>query len=49
MIDLERELENQMECPSCEGLGGWDAATDCETYDNWRECVECQGTGYVDA
>lgn len=50
MIDLERELENeeQLECPDCKGLGGFDVSTECEVYEDWKECVNCQGTGIAD-
>lgn len=50
MIDLERELENEeMECESCGGSGGWDKSSDCEVWDDWDDCPECLGTGVMDS
>ena len=47
MIDLERELENQIECPRCEGMGYIDIG-DVEDGVT-EECMECNGSGSVDA
>lgn len=49
MIDFEREMENDglIECPACEGDGGWDVATDPEVYDHWVDCPDCSGEGRV--
>ena len=35
------------DCPDCGGLGGYDASTDCEVYDDWHDCEMCGGTGEV--
>lgn len=35
------------ECEACNGSGGFDASSDCETYDDWQDCLECNGTGMV--
>jgi DnaJ-class molecular chaperone len=45
--DCEKEgCDNPCEpCRSCGGDGGYDASTDCETYDDWQECPDCEGTG----
>jgi DnaJ-class molecular chaperone len=37
-----------IDCPTCKGSGGYDAATDCEVYDDWQECPDCLGTGEID-
>ena len=46
-MNQERELENKEMCPHCEGNGGWDRSTDCETYDDWVDCQLCDGKGYL--
>ena len=50
LYDFERDDENEpkRECGTCEGLGGWDKSSDCETYDNWEDCPECEGTGVIE-
>lgn len=35
-------------CESCGGMGGYDASTNCEEYDDWRKCPDCEGRGYVE-
>jgi DnaJ-class molecular chaperone len=40
--------EEVQDCEYCKGLGGFDAARDCEVYDEWIECVHCGGTGRND-
>jgi DnaJ-class molecular chaperone len=33
------------DCKVCKGMGGYDASTDCEVYDDWQPCEACEGTG----
>lgn len=43
------EFEDAYEqCPSCEGMCGYDASRDCEVYDDWQECPNCEGKGYIE-
>jgi len=35
------------ECATCDGNGGWDISTDCETYDEWHDCPDCGGSGVL--
>jgi DnaJ-class molecular chaperone len=37
-----------IECPSCEGSGGFDASRDIEVYDEWIDCEMCNGTGELE-
>jgi len=37
-----------IECPTCEGAGGWDKSQDCEVYDEWLECDSCNGEGLIE-
>lgn len=41
------EAAESEECSDCKGLGGYDATTDCEVYDDWQDCTTCGGTGKV--
>lgn len=45
--DTQKIVEYMM-CQSCDGLGGYDASSDCETYDLWQNCDMCEGRGYMD-
>lgn len=35
-------------CQSCDGMGGYDASTDCEVYDDFQTCIDCEGMGWVE-
>ncbi len=50
MINFEREFENTplIECPTCEGSGGWNISQDREVYDEWKECIRCNGEGFIE-
>jgi DnaJ-class molecular chaperone len=43
--DDDRITEENIDCPDCRGLGGYDASRNCEVYDDWQECRSCGGTG----
>lgn len=41
--DLEESLEDEMDCPDCEGTG----ECDCPFCENVTDCERCDGTGRI--
>lgn len=38
-----------IECPDCDGSGGYERSHDCEVYDDWQDCPTCDGTGVIES